>query len=120
MRGMTAAWLLVGLLGVRCVPLARHVRPGEKPLPNEVVLVGRALFDPPLYPGDKPTVTSIDPGGYLSQLLIQFTYPGIKGEEDVVIGVEPGAPFAVAVPRRPLTLRLLRMYLRSYNPQPHR
>lgn len=105
---------LVALGGLGCIPRLRAAKVTDSPGPDEVLLLGRAHFDPPLYGGSKGPV--YDPGGNMDQMVLGFTFSedkavdpeGVQGV-DVYAAAVPGEPFAVIAPKRPLHLR--RVYM---------
>lgn len=104
-----------------CLKSARAVKPGELGDRAEVVLVGEASLDPAVGPGYFPN--HLDPFGLLDKVELFFTFDPntplsgatFQGAELMAYGVDPKKPFQLAVPRRPLYLRMIRM-LRSATP----
>lgn len=107
--------LLCGLaaLAAGCTPAMRAAQPDEALRKDEVLLLGRAQFDPPLYAGDKGPMWDV--AGVMDKVVLGFTYSPDRPVDDQGGGIElyasalPGEPFAVVAPRRTLYLRLVYM-----------
>lgn len=106
-------WVTVAAIAASsagCIPRLRAAKVTDRLGKDEVLLLGRAQFDPPLHGGDKGPM--FDPGGNMDQLALGFTFTpnkqvdpeGVQGS-DVYVGAVPGEPFAVVAPKRTLYLR---------------
>jgi hypothetical protein len=110
-RAALCSLLLVA--GAGCTPGMRVARPDEALGKDEVLLMGRAQFDPPLYAGDKGPMWDV--AGVMDKVVLGFTFTPDKPVSDQGDGIElyasalPGEPFAVVAPRRTLYLRLVYM-----------
>ena len=115
-RGLVRTVALIGLLLTGCATERLALYEASHPVgADQVILVGRAKFDPPLYMGGARGF--FDPAGQGRQLILGFTdSPNRPVSADTWLDIDdaaavvPGEPFALVVPRRPLFLRSVQMF----------